>query len=327
MLMRWLLKQWYEKKFSWFSFFFLLEAYLFQMIVVVRRWLYKLRIFRSTGFNVPIVVVGNICVGGTGKTPLVIALYFLLKRQGFKPGIVSRGYGGVYQNLHWVMADSNPRLVGDEPVLIANRTGAPVVVARQRVKAVAALLSDTDCDIVLCDDGLQHYALKRDIEIAVVDGKRGYGNGLCLPAGPLREPISRLDNIDFLIQNGTGDFSILHMYLIGSKLISVADNGRSHGVAILDGETIHAIAAIGHPERFFDYLEGLGAKVIRHAFKDHHQFKKSDLIFNDEYLIVMTEKDAVKCRYIANDKMWFLPVEAKLPKVFEEEFLSKIEKV
>lgn len=328
MLQRWLLHQWFEKKFSLFVFCLLPLAGLFQILSALRKFCYHKKLFKTHRFNTPVIIIGNISVGGSGKTPLIIALYFLLKKHGYKPGIISRGYGGSYKNLEWVMTDSDPVLVGDEPALIANRTSAPVVVAKKRYMAVEALLKDTDCNIILSDDGMQHYALERDIEIAVVDGKRGFGNGLCLPAGPLREPVSRLRSVNFIIQNGgePGTYSGSVMTLSAIQLISLADNTQSMDLNILHNAIVHAVAGIGNPDRFFDYLSGLGARVVPHRFPDHHQFSPKDFDFPDgeNHLIIMTEKDAIKCRDFATENMWFLPVEARLEQEFEERLLEKI---
>lgn len=326
MLHRWLLHQWFDKKFTLFIFCLLPFAIVFQIITGLRKFFYKKKLLKSSQFNTPIIIIGNITVGGSGKTPLIIALYFLLKKHGYKPGIISRGYGGSYKNIEWVMSDSSPDVVGDEPVLIASRTSAPVVVAKKRYLAVQALLQDTDCNIILSDDGLQHYALERDIEIAVVDGQRGFGNSLCLPAGPLREPISRLRSVDFIIQNGgeEGAYSGGRMSLSAVSLINLFDMNNAQSLSSLDKKIIHAVAGIGNPERFFDYLRGLGAKVIPHSFPDHYKYSAKDFNFSDDHVIIMTEKDAVKCREFSTEHMWFLPIEAKLDKEFEEKLLEKI---
>ena len=327
MLQRWLLHQWFEKRFTLFVFCLLPFSILFQYIVGLRRLLYRKKFYKSYNFpQLPVIIIGNISVGGSGKTPLIIALYFLLKNQGYRPGIISRGYGGSYHHLEWVMSDSDPLVVGDEPLLIATRTGAPVVVAKKRYQAVEALLKDTHCNIVLSDDGLQHYALERNIEIAVVDGRRGFGNHLSLPAGPLREPVSRLKLVDFIIQNGgePGVYSGSVMNLLAINLINLKNPAQSLNLNCLNNAIVHAVAGIGNPARFFDYLRGLGARVIPHSFSDHYNYSAKDLVFHDDNLIIMTEKDAVKCRCFATDDMWFLPVEARLDQEFESKFLEKV---
>ena len=260
---------------------------------------------------VPVIIVGNINVGGSGKTPVVIALYHLLKREGYKPGIISRGYGGNYKGFVWVTETNNPLNVGDEPVLIARHTQAPMVVAKKRELAIEALLKNSDCNIILSDDGLQHYALKRDIEIAVVSE---LGNQFLLPAGPLREPTSRLKTVDFIVRP----------QLVGDTLVNLRDPSITMAVMQLDGRLIHAVAGIGNPCRFFKHLESLGARVIPHAFPDHYAFREKDLHFQDDLMVVMTEKDAVKCQGFANEHCWFLPVEAKLDEKFEVGLLEKL---
>ena len=265
---------------------------------------------------VPVVVAGNITVGGVGKTPLVAALVMLARDAGFKPGIVSRGYGAKAPYYPFLVeADSDVNQVGDEPLMLARRCGCPLVVDASRVAAVQHLLKVSDCNLVISDDGLQHYALGRDLEIAVVDGKRGLGNGQFLPAGPLRESAQRLQEVDWVIVNGDG-FSVegkmQRMHLAPSKLVHLL-SGESKAVdALADNAEVHAVAGIGNPQRFFDTLQALGYTLKTHAFDDHHAFKKQDLPGNDGKVIIMTEKDAVKCAQIADERCWYLEVDAQL---------------
>ena len=313
---------WFAKRLTFFSMALMPLSFLFILLVKLRQTLYKKGFFKSEKFSIPIIVVGNITVGGSGKTPLVIALCGLLKSAGYFPAVISRGYGGTYKKLSWVCSDSNPVEVGDEPVLIATRCDVPVLVAKKRVDAVKAVLDDTNCNVIISDDGLQHYALQRDIEIVVVNDRKGFGNGLCLPAGPLREPQSRLNNVDFVIRNG-GDTNESY-YLSSSALVNINSPEKTFNLSLLENKKIYAVAGIGFPDSFFDYLKGLGAKPITHSFPDHHRYCESDFSFNADDMVVMTEKDAVKCRDIAGDNFWFLPVSAVLPECWKDDLLQLV---
>lgn len=258
---------------------------------------------------VPVLVVGNLFVGGSGKTPLVVWLVQRARRLGCRPGVVLRGYGG--RARAWprrVTAASDPGQVGDEAVLIARRTGAPVVADPDRPAAVRALLETADCDLVLSDDGLQHYALARDAEIAVVDAERGLGNGRCLPAGPLREPRERLQAVDLVVGNGGPVPGSPHAFTLEPEALAAVGEGGTPPAA---GERVHAVAGIGHPERFFATLSGLGFEVIPHPLPDHHVLRAAELDFGDGLAVIMTEKDAVKCAGFARPGLWYLPVAAR----------------
>ncbi len=274
---------------------------------------------------VPVIVVGNISVGGTGKTPLVIWLANWLQQQGYKPGVVSRGYGGRAKT--WpqiVRVNSNPSRVGDEAVLLARRCHCPVVVAPRRVAAVQTLLEAFECNIIISDDGLQHYSLKRDIEISLVDDIRRYGNRRCLPAGPLREPLSRLQSVDFRVAKGAameGEFSM--QYHI-EPLRSLRQVRQTLDIESLRGQTVHAIAGIGHPPRFFMRLKDIGLKVIEHPFPDHYHYRREEIYFDDDHAVLMTEKDAVKCLSFADDRHWSVPIEAHLPHDFEQQLTQRL---
>lgn len=296
---------------------------IYRFIVFIRRFYYRVGIFKVHRLAVPVIVVGNITVGGTGKTPFVIWLANYLKTQGYKPGIVSRGYGGVADHYPFdVKAKSDPLEAGDEPVLIARRTQCPVVIDPKRVRAAQYLLAEHDCNIIISDDGLQHYALGRDIEIAIVDGERRYANGFCLPAGPLREPVSRLKSVDFIINNGGHAPGEFNMQLIDKQLQPVSDGEN----VLAKGSHTHvqAIAGIGNPQRFFNRLEHLGYQFISHTFPDHHQYSFADINFGDDDVILMTEKDAVKCEAFADHRHWYLPVEAELDPAFQTAFMRKL---
>jgi tetraacyldisaccharide 4'-kinase len=317
-----------------FTFFLLPLSWLFCVIVWCRRFLYQCGLKKVTHFPVPIIVVGNITIGGTGKTPLVIWLAQALMEKGYCPGIVSRGYGvKKIVSPRLVEANSDVETVGDEAVLIARRLpDCPLVVCANRVAAVQFLLATHYCDIVLSDDGLQHYALGRDIEIVVVDGERGLGNELCLPVGPLREPLSRLSQVDFIVYHHS-DLILDHHNVVGMKLhsgtlTSVANFRDTLDARTLEGKTIHAVAGIGYPQRFFDMLKNLAlGSIKKHPFKDHHLFQKKDLDFNDQTIVIMTEKDAVKCQSFADRRHWFLPVTACLASTFVDRIVERIEEI
>jgi tetraacyldisaccharide 4'-kinase len=272
----------------------------------------------------PIIVVGNISVGGTGKTPLVIYLAEQLQLAGYRPAIITRGYAGDLQE--WpvtVTPKSDPSICGDEPVLMAQRSGVPVIAGPDRNADVTFLLDNTNCDVVISDDGLQHYKLMRDIEIAVVDAARGLGNGHCLPAGPLREPAARLASCDFVIMNEVVATADISMQLQVSEL-SHLNSGNKQPLSAWKGQTVHAVTGIGNPSRFFDTLRNEGLEVIEHSFPDHHPFSLVDIEFDDRFLVVMTEKDAVKCHSFATDKHWCVPVTAKVSTAFIKDLLKRL---
>lgn len=326
MLIKKIQKSWYNK--SGLTTALRPISWLFCLLVQIRRLFFHLKIFRTTQLNVPVIVVGNLTVGGTGKTPLVIELANLLKKHGYRPGVISRGYGGKArtwpQQVRW---DGDPTMVGDEAILIARRTRCPMAVGPDRVTSAQALLKYTDCNVILSDDGLQHYALGRDIEIAVIDGVRRYGNGKCLPAGPLREPIKRLDNVNFKITNGVAAPDEFAMTYKNEKLCRADDPAVTLDINSLKNQTVHAIAGIGNPQRFFDQLKLDGLDIIEHAFPDHYLFKKSDLDFGEIQPIVITEKDAVKCQRFCLHNVWYQPIKAILDNQFTEQLLVMLERI
>ncbi len=314
---------WYQRQL--FSYLLWPFSWIYRAVFTVRRWLYGCGIRKTVRFPAPVIVVGNISVGGTGKTPLVMSLADKLKQTGWRPGIVSRGYGGSATRLpQRVTPDSDPRLVGDEAVLLARKTGCPMVVCRDRAAAAATLLNHYDCNIILSDDGLQHLALGRTIEIAVLDGERRLGNGFCLPAGPLRESARRLKSVDFIVNNGFDHAGEWRMDLRPEKIYQLTDPSRRLSADELNGLTIHAVAGIGHPQRFFKALLQAGFYVIPHAFPDHYLFQKSDFDFNDHAPIIMTEKDAIKCLPFADDRYWCLAVCAELSASFFTQLQLKL---
>ena len=286
---------------------------LFCFLSSVRRTLYKTGFLQSYKAPLPVIVVGNITVGGTGKTPLIIELVKMLQSQGKKPGVISRGYGGKAHTWPQVVNNlSNADLVGDEPQLIFKSTQCPVVVGPDRRQDIELLIKQFDCDVILSDDGLQHYKMKRDFEIVVVDAKRGFGNGLCLPSGPLRERVSRLKQVDMVLYNG-GHENDVAFSLQPSKCHAISHNQiEAVELECFSGKRVHAIAGIGNPDRFFNMLEEYDINVIKHAFDDHYDFTKSDLNFNDEYPVLMTEKDAIKCSDFELSNHWSIPVEVRL---------------
>ncbi|MEO6689236.1 MAG: tetraacyldisaccharide 4'-kinase [Dokdonella sp.] len=276
--------------------------------------------------KVPVIVVGNLTAGGSGKTPLTIALVEALRLRGFKPGVVSRGYGGTRREPLLLDDMPSPAMVGDEPCLIRQRTGAPVAVGRDRARA-AALLIERGVDVVLADDGLQNPALARTVEICVIDGQRRFGNVRLLPAGPLREPLARLQDFSFRVCNGgAAQSGEIPMRLVGDMAVPVTRSASVRPLESFAGERVHAVAAIGNPERFFDGLRAHGIDVIAHAFPDHHAFVASELAFGDALPLLMTEKDAVKCTVFAQPNFWCVPVRAELPDAFFDAIAEQLAK-
>ncbi len=298
---------------------------LYCTVATARRRAYQVGLASAYRMHVPVLVVGNITVGGTGKTPLVIWLVDELRKRGRVPGVVSRGYGGRPVTLpHDVGADSDPHTAGDEPVLIARRAACPVVVHPDRVVAARHLVDRHACDVVIADDGLQHYRLARDVEIAVIDGERRFGNGFCLPAGPLREPPSRIGRCDVTVVNGDAGTGEISMRLRVSRLVALGDPSRTQTLDAWRGRRAHAVAGIGNPDRFFARLEEAGIDVIRHAFPDHFRFNASDLAFNDGLPTIMTEKDAVKCAPFAAEGTWYAEVETEVNPNFTDTVLTML---
>jgi tetraacyldisaccharide 4'-kinase len=305
-----------------------LEA-LFRAATAARRFAYRRGLLRVVRVDIPVVVVGNVTVGGTGKTPLVLWLASALRERGWRPGIVSRGYGGRgVRGAVRVRAGSEVELVGDEALLIARRSGCPVAVGRDRV-AAAALVASDGADIVLADDGLQHYALARDVEVAVLDGERGLGNGHCLPAGPLREPASRLSEVDAVVVHGDANgvqrwargALPMQMHVRGVRALASATQRTLESFA---GERVHALAGIGNPRRFFASLRACGLDVVAHPFPDHARLRREDIVFGDGLAVLMTEKDAVKCARFAGPEHWYVSVDAVLAPADAERLLALV---
>lgn len=286
----------------------------FAIVAWLRRTCFRLGVFRSCRLDRPVVVVGNVTAGGTGKTPLVAWLAHRLAALGHTPGVITRGYGGTGEGVCEVRPDSDALACGDEAVLLARRTGCPVWRGADRVAAARALLArHPECDCIISDDGLQHYRLRRDVEIAVVDGARAFGNGLPLPAGPLREPVSRLESVDAIVINGAAKRRVprgFAMRLQADRLVNMVEPHRTRPLTAPGIPRVHAVAGIGHPPRFFDTLTHAGLDVVEHAFPDHHRYRPDDLEFGDDLPVVMTEKDAVKCFRFAKPGWWYVPVAA-----------------
>lgn len=306
-------------------------AALFAALAALRRALFALGVLRSVRLPVPVVVVGNITAGGTGKTPLVTWLARELMAGGRRPGIVTRGYGGRAPGPERVEPGSDPSRAGDEAVLLAQECGCPVFRGADRVAAARALLAaHPETDVLLSDDGLQHYRLDRDLEIAVLDGMRGLGNGLPLPAGPLREPASRLARCSFLVVKAPERAALPPhpargaMGMEPGRLRSLCDASRTLDPGALSGLRVHAVAGIGNPEHFFFTLRALGIRFEGHPFPDHHRWQARDLRLPEAQAVLMTAKDAVKCARFADPRCWVLPVQARLDPPFAAALLAAI---
>jgi tetraacyldisaccharide 4'-kinase len=298
-----------------------------------RRKAYRKGWLRHRHPGVPVIVVGNIVAGGSGKTPLTIALVERLRDAGWTPGVASRGHGRAEESTpRWVDAGSDAALAGDEPLLIARRTGATLRVDRDRVAAARAL-ADAGCDVIVCDDGLQHYRLARDVEIEVQDARRRYGNGRLLPAGPLREPVERAADCAFRVLNlgvaGAGEaqresgFGEWPMRLQAGPAQSL-QGSRTQPLSAFAGQRVHAVAGIGDPDRFFAMLRDAGIAVVPHAFPDHHAYSSADFEFGSRLPVLMTEKDAVKCAAFADAQWFMVPVAAQLPEAFWAALLDRL---
>ena len=310
-LEHWLVSRWYQRAPVpfWLGW---MEA-LYALLLRVRRQFYAWGIWHSQSLAVPVVVVGNLTVGGTGKTPLVAGLAVALRERGWRPGILSRGYRSGNPGEHLLPADAAPEDFGDEPVWLSRSAGVPVAIGKHRV-AAAELLQQAGCDLIISDDGLQHWALGRDIEILVIDGERRFGNERLLPAGPLREPLQRAARVDLRVVNGgAAREGEVVMTVRPGDIVRVGGVGGALSLDGLRGQTVHAVAGIGNPERFFGMLEAHGLRVHRHAWPDHHDFNGSEVRFEDELLVLVTEKDAVKVARHAHERLYAVPIEVELP--------------
>ena len=305
------MKHWYRRgAIAWLLW---PASLLFGLLVLVRRILFLVRILKSEHPGIPVIVVGNITVGGTGKTPLVIWIAEFLSKNGWTPGVISRGYGGNVQAPRAVTLSADPAEVGDEPILISRRAGCPVWVGADRVQVAAMLRrAQPEVDVLISDDGLQHYRLRRDIEIAMAGSM---GNGFLLPAGPLREPRFRLKTVD----------KVVTLDLEGDTLHRMTDSRERQPLKAFAGRKVHAVAGIGDPDRFFRHLASASLKVVAHPFPDHHPFRPGDLEFGDELPVLMTEKDAVKLRSAPRPSWWVLPVTARLDPAFGAWLLGRLD--
>ncbi|MCW8193348.1 tetraacyldisaccharide 4'-kinase [Proteobacteria bacterium 005FR1] len=337
---------WYRHRRPWLSLLLLPLSWLFAALVKTRR-AYLLRQVKTESSQrrlpVPVIVVGNINLGGSGKSPLLIALARRLREAGYFPGVISRGYGSRAPFYPFeVTPDTLPLIAGDEPVMIARRSGCPVVIDSNRLNAARKLIESNRCDVILSDDGLQHYRLPRDLEIVVVDGQRGLGNGRLLPAGPLREPRSRLLEADWIVINGAANGTATELQnVLAEKCHSMRLKPAAWHRLDTDenivapqkpwsaGTRVHAVAGIGNPQRFFDTLRELGLEVVPHSFPDHHEFARDDFHFGDDLPVVMTEKDAVKCNALLEPEqgasdVWYLSVDSELDDRFYESLIARL---
>jgi tetraacyldisaccharide 4'-kinase len=328
---QWLTRMWYRdgagpsllQPFSW----------LYRLIVAIRRAAYTRGLLKSEQAGKPVIVVGNLTVGGTGKTPLVAWLACQLSASGLKVGIVSRGYGRSGELPEVVHVESDWRSVGDEPLLLRQLTGCDTVVSRDRLAGAQKLVA-MGADIVIADDGLQHLRLARDCEVLVIDGARGFGNGRLLPAGPLREPASRARSADVVVINGVPEHGSLRsapslperlqMSLFGVEAHRLDGLGEPQLLEHLRGRRVHAVAGIGNPQRFFSDLRGRGIEIIEHPFPDHHPFVAADLTFDDDLPVLMTQKDAVRCASLAHARLWYIPVTVRFAEEQGRDFLRRL---
>jgi tetraacyldisaccharide 4'-kinase len=322
----WLQRRWYSPSAPWVL---CPLAWLFRLVVAARCALYAIGLLPSGHPGVPVIVVGNISVGGTGKTPLVLWLAGRLAARQLKVGIATRGYGGATRRARLVAPQADAQEFGDEAVLLARRSGCLVCVAASRLDAARELVAN-GCQVVVCDDGLQHLALRRDLEIAVVDAARGLGNGWMLPAGPLREPASRIGTVDLVVLNGqqtpalgASADRIVHMVLQPGTVLSLAGDKAAQLDDFRAGP-VHAYAGIGNPERFFAMLRARGIDLTAHPLADHHQYVANDFATGDANPVLMTEKDAVKCARIADGRMWYVPVAAQLSEADAARLLGRV---
>ena len=314
---------WYSRSLYFINYLLLPLAWLFGLCIAIRRKLYHFGILPTQHFPVPVIVVGNITVGGTGKTPFVIWLANFLREQGYHPGIVSRGAGGKKQlKPHAVKLSDSADAVGDEAILLAKKTNCPVVIGINRAEAVRYLLETSKCDVVISDDGMQHYRLGRDIEIALIDGERRLGNQCLLPAGPLREPETRLDDVDIVLVKDGNDQDEWSMSITPLQLVSLKQHKVTHPLTEFSNKKVHAVAGIGNPEKFFTMLKQAGIEIVPHVFPDHYIFQANDLKFDDALPIVMTEKDAVKCVAFASEQCWYVDIAVNIDEALRQKLLT-----
>jgi tetraacyldisaccharide 4'-kinase len=320
---RWIHRVWYQDAVS--GLILLPLSGLYRLILALRSLLYRCGVLRTHRAGVPVIVVGNITAGGTGKTPTVLWLLEALRARGFNPGVVSRGYGGSKSGTSMrVDQDSDAAVVGDEPVLLARRGQCPVAVDSDRVRA-AGMLVDDGVDVIIADDGLQHRRLERDYEVCVIDGIRGLGNGRLLPSGPLRELPHRLQTVDLVLINGGSDDTGVVGFQLRAIEATRVNASLTRSLQAFRDTTVHAVAGIGNPKRFFDLLREYGVQVIEHPLPDHAAINRSDLQFDDDFDVFMTEKDAVKLGRKLPDKYWYVPVSLEMDAVIAGPIIEQIE--
>ncbi len=320
-----LTKAWYQRR-KWLYLLWPLSM-LYRIIIFLRKYMYKVGLKSVQHFSPLVIVVGNVVVGGTGKSPMVSYLAKLLTQQGLRVGLISRGYKGKARSWPQIVCrDSDPVLVGDEAVMLVQQTGCVMAVGPDRPAALAALLQKYQLDCIISDDGLQHHALGRDLEIIMMDAQRGIGNGMLLPAGPLREPSQRLQQEEFLVMSGEGVNDHYHMQLVPAQVVHLL-TGQQRSLAEFAEENIAAMAGIGHPEKYFTLLDKAGLQFESYAFADHHRYAVEDLNKIKEPVILMTAKDAVKCQSFADARCWAVHVDAQVSAEFEEQLQIKVKQL
>jgi tetraacyldisaccharide 4'-kinase len=323
----WLQRRWYSLYPVWLL---IPLTWMFVPLAALRREAYRLGLFKSASLPAPVLVAGNITVGGTGKTPFVLWLAQVLTQRGYHPGIITRGYGGKRGGRpQLVSGDGDPFEMGDEAVLLARRSGVPVAAGADRVAAARLLLDSFPVDVIISDDGLQHYRLRRQLEIVLLDAERGLGNGWRLPAGPLRESRRRLHDVDLVVlkQSDGAKFAwpeAVDMRLSAGEAVNLASGARQP-LPQFAGRTVHALAGIGHPEQFFRMLRDAGLRVISHPMPDHAKLLVADVQFGDALPVFMTEKDAVKCRHMELPELWCVPATAQFAAADEARILDLIQ--
>ena len=301
---------------------------IYLLISFARKYLYRFNLLKSFKIQVPVIVIGNITSGGTGKTPLVIHLANELKKNGYHPGIISRGYGSKRNGVSEVNKKSDVESIGDEPILIHKHTHLPVFIAKDRVLAAKALIKKyKKIDVILSDDGMQHYRLRRDIEILVIDGTRRFGNGYLLPAGPLRESKRKVKSVDAIVCNEKKVIDGSYLMKYKSYFLINLKTKKKIPLNKVRLNNLHAVAGIGNPDRFFNYLKALGLVFDSSSYKDHYRFTKKDFKTMNDKNIIMTEKDAVKCEKFARDNFWYLPVVAEIDSKFTDFILNKMKNI
>lgn len=317
-----------SKKNHWLTIILLPLSFLFLLISTSRKFIYRIGLFKTVRLHAPVIIVGNITAGGAGKSPLVMELAIQLSKKDYKPGIISRGYGGsAHKEPKLLTGKSDPAQVGDEPLMLARSTCCPVVVCQDRVLAAQMLITKCGCNLIIADDGLQHYRLARDIEICVVDAQRKFGNGFLIPAGPLRETRRRLGTTDFIIVNGESDQTIdERQFVMQLDIVAIKslDGNRTATLNDFKDKKANAVAGIANPDRFFKMLNAHNINTINHSFPDHHAYQQTDLEFSQDLPILMTQKDAVKCEKLILKNVWVVEVRPALQEKFIEDIVTML---